>query len=245
MSADITTPTAVSAVAVVVPVHNEASHLLGCLRHLQAAADFLLRQRPGLSVAMIFVLDRCTDDSAAILCPAASSVPRLVLLHVDHGNVGANRATGVKHGLELCAADGIPVEHVWLASTDADTRVPVDWLSRQLEWAGTGVDAVVGTIEPDRDELGERLFQLWEADYDRGEDHDHIHGANLGVRASSYSAVGGFGSFAAHEDVDLVQRLRRAGFRVKATGTTHAITSGRLTGRAKEGFADYLASLDS
>ncbi len=76
------------------------------------------------------------------------------------------------------------------------------------------------------------------------EDHQHIYGANLGIRASAYLTAGGFPALRAHEDRVLVERLRRHGFAVTATDTIRVLTSGgRTHARAPEGFAAYLRSL--
>ena len=233
----------IRAIAVVVPVHNEEAYLPTCIRYLKKAAAHAIRRRPYLTVSMIFVMDRCTDASHRIVRHAAEEDTNVIMVPVNNGSVGLTRSAGTAHALELLERTGTPAEQAWLAYTDADTRVPTDWLSTLLNYADTGVDAVVGTVEPDREELEERLFKLWEANYNRGEDHSHIHGANLGLRASTYLAVEGFAPLAAHEDVDLVERVKALGFRVRATGTIQVITSGRLTGRAPDGFAAYLAKL--
>ena len=233
----------IRAFAVVVPVHNEEGYLPTCLRYLKAATEHAHRAYPQVRMTLIFVLDRCTDASEQIVRQAAVEDSNIVLLPVDHGKVGPTRAAGVAHALEMLEQAGIDPARAWLACTDADTRVPQDWLSTLLSYANVGVDAVVGTVEPDRAELGERLFRLWAATYNRGENHGHIHGANLSLRASTYLAAGGFSALPAHEDVDLVERVKRLGFRVRATGAIQVITSGRLTGRAPDGFAAYLANL--
>ncbi|GAB3825798.1 hypothetical protein [Kribbella italica] len=43
--------------------------------------------------------------------------------------------------------------------------------------------------------------------------HDHVHGANFGVRGSAFLAVGGYRPIATGEDRDLWFRLLDAGFR--------------------------------
>ncbi|MBM7768319.1 hypothetical protein JOE62_001732 [Glutamicibacter nicotianae] len=133
---------------------------------------------------------------------------------------------------------------IWLASTDADTCVPEHWLQGFARLHADGADAVAGTVEPDRSELDEHLFALWQQEYRPVEGHGHIHGANFGVCAAAYLAVGGFEPLAAREDVALVEALRHAGYRVQATARLQATTSGRLRGRLDEGFADYLATLE-
>ena len=45
------------------------------------------------------------------------------------------------------------------------------------------------------------------------------------------------------EDVDLVERFRAAGLRVRSTGEDAVLTSARRSSRVRGGFADYLATL--
>ncbi|OIH82226.1 hypothetical protein BLJ79_20050 [Arthrobacter sp. UCD-GKA] len=231
--------------AIVVPVRNEEALLGGCLRHLQAAMNQVGDARPGLRVGLTLVLDGCRDGSGAIAEAAVARDRRVEVLAVDCGSVGATRAAGVAQALGGPSAAGRSgLAHTWIACTDADTRVPRHWLTGQLELAESGVDVVTGTVEPDRAELGEHLFGLWQQSHVRTEGHGHVHGANLGVRASAYVSVGGFDPVPVHEDALLVHKLRASGARIRATARLHAVTSGRLRGRLEAGFADYLRALD-
>jgi hypothetical protein len=67
-----------------------------------------------------------------------------------------------------------------------------------------------------------------------------IHGANLSVRADAYQDVGGWSNLPLAEDHCLWGRLRRHGWRVSSPVSSVVITSPRLQGRAKGGFADTL-----
>ena len=74
----------------------------------------------------------------------------------------------------------------------------------------------------------------------------HVHGANLGMRASTYARLGGFAPLALHEDADIVQRARRdRSVQVVATDRLRVGTSVRTAARCVGGFADYLAHLES
>ena len=73
-------------------------------------------------------------------------------------------------------------------------------------------------------------------------DTPHVHCANLAVRLDALDGVGGFGHQRRAEDIDLWQRLRRAGFSVRADSTSVVTTSARLDGRVSGGFATALAS---
>ena len=76
-----------------------------------------------------------------------------------------------------------------------------------------------------------------------GDDHARVYGANLGVRADAYMAVGGFRARGTGEDVDLVRRLGSSNFRVVHDPDVWVSTSARLEGRANGGLADLLGQL--
>lgn len=231
------------AVRIVVPVRDEEERLAACLEHLRAAMDRLREDRPHLAVRLTVVCDRCTDSSGALALSFAAADPRIEVMSVDFGSVGASRAAGVARALAAGSRGPVSMQGTWIASTDADTRVPVHWLTRMVALAEAGADAVAGTVEPDRAELGEARYAQWKRRHSRREGHGHVHGANLGVRASAYLDAGGFDPVALHEDVRLVEKLRRNGARIVATGQIHAVTSGRVTGRVDAGFAGYLRRL--
>ncbi len=223
------------AVRIVVPARDESDLLPACLSSLTEAVAAVVAARPGTSASVTLVLDRCVDDSAEV----ASRFDGIDVLDVDHGRVGAARAAGVRHATR---GDTNP-SSVWIANTDADCVVPLQWLIGQLALADRGHDAVVGTVEPHGPDLDEALLAAWRARHERRDGHGHVHGANLGLTLAAYHAAGGFPDAAAHEDVVLVDRLRRSGVRWFAAGSPPVSTSGRREGRAPEGFAGYLSAL--
>ena len=227
------------AMLIVVPVHNEESYLRSCLEHLQAAMDHFTLRCPDTALHAVVVLDRGRDRSAEIFEQVTGADRRFHAVEGAFGSVGASRARGVAAALGLVDTP----KGTWLACTDADSRVLRDWLAGFAHAAARGADAVAGTVEPDRHELGEELFGEWRATYRSEAGHAHIHGANLGVSAAAYRLAGDFEPIQAHEDVRLVERLRRLGLNVWATERIPVVTSGRLRGRLREGFADYLAAL--
>ena len=77
----------------------------------------------------------------------------------------------------------------------------------------------------------------------RAENHGHVHGANLGVRADAYWRVGGFRPLQVGEDVDLVARLVGAGSPLAWDSDSAVLTSDRRDCRARGGFGDYLRVL--
>jgi glycosyltransferase involved in cell wall biosynthesis len=227
-------------VEVVMPAHDEERHIEQALHALQAAALALGERRPSAAVGITVVLDHCTDGSADIAARIAAADERFRVLHQTFRNAGASRAAGVVAAL----GHGRPgLDGIWLASTDADSRVPEEWLWRQLELADAGWDVVLGSVEPDPRGMDPEVLRRWRVRHPVQERHPHVYGANLGVRASAYRLAGGFPEIPSSEDRVLVARLRRRGFAVVATDATRVVTSGRTSARAPHGFGAYLRTL--
>jgi hypothetical protein len=237
-------------VLVVVPVRDEAQRVSACISSIEEAVRhaglaLLARRRPdrsgGLSARIVAVFDACIDDSLDIV---RRRHPDVAVVITDGRRVGQARACGVSVGLGLTSRH---VRQIWIANTDADTVVPPEWLTHQLDLAADGVDLVRGLVSPRASECGDRIFERWRDGYSPGTGHVYVHGANLGIRASAYDSCGGFAVDAAvHEDVSLARAVERAGLLVVATTAATVTTSGRTRGRVVGGgFADFLNSLAS
>ncbi|QIK45850.1 glycosyltransferase [Gordonia terrae] len=219
----------VERIVVVVPVHNEAERLPACLEALQAAATAV-----PIPVEVIVVLDACDDDSATLVTDEVSTVV------VDVRCVGAARGAGFA---SVGPSSSEPAT-TWFATTDADSTVPRDWLAEHVAAADAGADAYVGTVTPDGfDEWPAGTGEMYLREYDPSPGHGHVHGANLGVRASTYADVGGFREVDTDEDVDLVDRLHAADAVIERGAHAPVRTSTRRDGRARHGFAGYLRQL--
>jgi glycosyltransferase involved in cell wall biosynthesis len=218
----------------VVPAHDEEEMLPGCLAALRAAAT---RLAP-VPVRLLVVADACGDATAEHARRGGAEV-----IAVQARNVGAARAAGFAAALRQTR--GANPASVWLATTDADTIVPPDWLARQLGHARQGWDVVVGTVEVS-DWAGHpaHVPRLFAARYAHGPDpHPHVHGANLGMTAAAYRAAGGFRGIPTAEDHALVQALDAVGQRILRTADVPVVTSARRQGRAPAGFSDLLTTL--
>ena len=219
----------IRAIGIIVPVHNERELLPACVASLHRAARH--RSLRGLAVHIVPVLDACSDDSGEV---AGESI------EVGARNVGVARAAGFAEVLRREA--GRPMTQIWLATTDADSTVPFDWLKVQLELARAGAQAVAGTVHV-RD--WSQQPPAARARFDRtygapGDGHVHVHGANLGISAEAYLDAGGVPPLALAEDHALVDTLRSRGSRLVATGRISVATSGRRESRTVGGFADHL-----
>lgn len=219
--------TPVGRIAVVIPARDEAATLEACLASVEAAAE-----RIRVPVDMLLVLDACADGSAEI----AARHPRVGTASVDFRNVGRSRAHGVELALTGSADD------LWLAFTDADGRVPRGWLAEHLR-AAERADVYLGAVVPVLDDLDPVRRRVWLDGHPPGATLGHVHGANLGMRASAYRAAGGFAPLDTAEDVDLAERLRTSGAVLLSSEREPVVTSARLSGRAPRGYAGYLDAL--
>jgi glycosyltransferase involved in cell wall biosynthesis len=222
----------IDAVAVVVPVNNEGALLPACIAGIRVAIAQARHDHPEVAVKVCFALDRCSDDSAHIL-----SSTGFQFIQSEVPGVGAARAAGA--AVALRELGGFSPRRVVIACTDADSRVPAEWISHQIDLANEGADVVVGPVRPD-DELDDERRSAWAATHLNGQATGHVHGANLGIRANVYSAAGGFAAVDEHEDVDLVMRAAATGAIVVASDHHCVVTSARLHGRTAGGYAGYL-----
>ena len=112
------------------------------------------------------------------------------------GRCGPGRGVAAAPGLGAASA-----EQVWIANTDADSRVPADWLTHQLDCAHDGADVVLRAGGPRR--RGVRAGGLQRCG-------PRPTNSATGIRTSTgrtsgsgrrLPRCGGFGPAGAHEDV--------------------------------------------
>ena len=226
-------------VGIVIPAQNEEATIERCIRSVLASCD--ASERCG-EAWMVLVADRCTDRTRefARYALGCGSRPRGEVLLSTAGSPGTARRLGaaaVMHHFQTRDP-----RRLWLANTDADTHVPLDWISTHLEHADANAGAVAGIVELDTRGLRADVRELYRSTYELAPDgtHTHVHGANLGVRADAYLDAGGWSDVTVAEDHCLWGRLQGRGWRVRSPSASVVLTSGRLQGRAKGGFADTL-----
>jgi glycosyltransferase involved in cell wall biosynthesis len=223
----------IQAAGVVVPAHNEETLLPACLTALGEAA-----RQVNVPVHVLVAADSCTDRTVAV----ARACDALVI-GIRARRVGAARAAGMSELLRLTA--GPDPAAIWLATTDADTVVPPTWLQRQVAHADQGWDVVLGTVTvADWSEHPPHVPAAFAASYEYGDrPHPHVHGANIGIRASAYLAAGGFRPLRTAEDHALLAAAAQAGCSVLRAGDVTVETSGRRHARASHGFSHLLRTL--
>ena len=226
-------------VVVAVPARNEAASITACLDSIDLAAAAC-----GRSVIAVVAADSCVDATADI---ARRRTPECATTLVVEGSWrSASGARGAAVAAGLGAIGELLAPSVWIANTDADCVVPVDWLRRQLHHCGQVGVAVAGIVRLDEScthpSVAAGFAALYDAD---GPLHRHVHGANLGLRADAYEVAGGWRPHTVvGEEHDLWRRLARGGVaRVQPTDVV-VTTSGRRRGRTRGGFASNLLRLE-
>jgi glycosyltransferase involved in cell wall biosynthesis len=227
-------------VAVIVPAADEQDRIAACLHSIERARRQLLASALNVDqVDVIVVLDACRDRTPQI-------VARFAATHGLHVITSAARRVGAaRHWGARQAVTGLGLmDELWLANTDADSTVPRDWQTHMVAAANAGAHVILGTVLPGA-ELPRALRSAWLDEHRLQEGHAHIHGANLGLRADSYLALGGWRrDLASDEDIDLVGRAVAApDLQILRTARIPVVTSARMVGQAPNGFSSYLRRL--
>ena len=224
-------------VAVLIPARNEEALLPACIHSVLRAC----RALPGnVTFEVVIAVDSSTDRTLAIGKKLLSGSGRVITTNA--ASVGEARSCAAKRALEGYAGNAA---HCWLANTDADCRVPENWLVQQLLLAQAGAEAIAGIVDVDdfseHECEVERLFRETYLIRPDGT-HPHVHGANIGVRADTYLRAGGWSSHATGEDHDLWSRIPSSGGVKLSVAKLKVVTSGRRVGRAPAGFAAALSA---
>lgn len=228
-------------VGVIIPANNEERLLQQSLAAVERSLGDVV---PAIRAHVVIVLDTCGDDSSDIARTWKNHIGQsfdVTVIDFEGENVGRARAIGCEAFLDGVA--GTDLVRAWIATTDADSRVPVHWLRTQLREHDRGADAWAGRVAV-TDWPRHRLAgaAAWQRAYDA--EVQPIHGASLGVVAEHYVAVGGFPPLRSGEDRALCAALLKHGAHVHYDSSALVVTSARRHARAPEGFAAALTRFD-
>lgn len=252
-------------VVVVVPARDESARITNCVRSVRISLQHAHAAEAVGQVAVAVVGHNCTDDTLGRADRVLSGMPHVLVPDSMSTTVGQVRALGVRAALDVLPSrasrpsgssqDTTAARDVWILSTDADSVVPVSWVTDVLAHARAGHHAVVGmarlhrasgagSAETAHDRLAREAYRRIILAGIHGLSHDHVYGANLAVRADAYAAVGGFPSVPVGEDRELIEGLVRAARPLVRPRDVVVTTSGRRDGRAVGGLATLLNALD-
>ena len=233
------------ALGVVLPVHNEEDLLGAALNSLQDAFTFICRWR--IDLQLVIVLDSCTDSSAQIVeqwhhrRQTESNSPEVTVVTSERHNVGFARGLGCATLLDTW--NRLDPATIWIATTDADSRVPKEWLKAQVIQHELGVGLWCGRLSVnDWSSRQEGTSEQWQREYEK--EADPIHGTSLGCNAELYLASGGFRPIESSEDRDLCRSLQAMGTVVHFDSSVPVVTSARRDARAPLGFAHALCKVE-
>jgi len=229
------------AIGIVLPVHNEEQHIGAALSALGVAMS-----HPGVAThhcRLVIVLDSCNDSTAQVVRRWSRTHSRnsCTVIECRSANVGTARQLGCM--ALLTDWDGLDPERIWIATTDADSEVPSDWLSVQSARHDAGYDFWAGRVAiRDWSSRSVEAARAWTTRY-VGE-RAPIHGANLGFNAGAYLEAGGFQPLPTGEDRALHAAIRNRSRAVYHDHRALVVTSARRDARAPKGFADRLDSIE-
>jgi hypothetical protein len=248
---------------VAIPVKDEEERLPACFGALARQRDELGRPIAPTSVRIVAFANNCSDGSAAL----ARSLARRLRLDVrvaeatlppSEAHAGSARRAAMNLAETWLRASGYG-DGV-LMTTDADSRVPQDWIACNLAGIDAGADAVLGRVALDEDgallpaELHRRgaLEDAYETlltrlsalldpvEWNPWPHHSTISGASLALTVRAYQRVGGVPCVPLGEDKALIAKLVCEDARIRFAAEIEVVTSGRVNGRAPGGVADTL-----
>lgn len=234
-------PLRTSAVGVVLPVHNEEVLVHEALSSLANAFDAIKGR--GIDLRIVVVLDSCSDNSIKMVeewvrkQSRKENEPLATTVTCEASNVGIARALGCTRLFEQF--DHLDPSNIWIATTDADSQVPDNWLHTQILQHESGVDLWCGRVTVS--DWSPRIIGTaarWQSEYEM-ESHP-IHGTNLGFNAQTYLAAGGFNPSRVSEDRELCAAIEARGAVVYYDSSVRVVTSARKDARAPMGFAHAL-----
>jgi len=242
---------------VCIPARNEAERLPRLLASLAVQHGV----GPGAPLRVVVLANNCTDGTVPSVRRAEDAGDlsglhlRLVetTLEGSEAHVGTARRMALETGAdwlaETGAADGV------LLTTDADARLPPDWLAANLA-ALEAAEIVGGRLVIDGDEaiapavadLNDRVERYWAGvrrleelldplPFDPAPRHGDHTGASLAFPVSLYRAVGGLPPLPCGEDNALVGLMRDGGARLRHCPKVSVLVSARREGRVAGGMA--------
>jgi len=210
--------------------------------------------------AIVLVVNNTSDATAGIVRILAGSLamPVEVIEHEfppERASAGSARRMAMERSVELAGNGGV------ILTTDADGRVPADWVAANLYYLRQGMDAVAGRAVLDpvddariparlrSDDALERAYAtaldeiaslVTPCHWDPWPRHTEHSGASIAVTVSAYRRAGGMPAAPVAEDRKFFAALEAIRARVRHAPEIAVTVSGRTIGRAPGGMADTI-----
>ena len=255
-----TQPSSHLQVSVIVPVRNEAHHLIDTLDALRRQQDSSgLPLNPDL-YEVLLLANNCTDHSYDVAVQYQHQYPDFPLhiaqIHLPpaKANIGTVRRLLMDEAYQRLIDIGRP--NGIIASTDGDTIVDSRWVYTIMLEIAKGNDAVGGRILTYPDQSQVRLYHLRDVMYrtlvakaealfdpcshDPWPRHFQHFGASIAVTCRIYEQVGRLPETPFLEDEALYQAMMRMDAKVRKSPDVKVFTSSRMQGRVAVGFSEQL-----
>jgi GT2 family glycosyltransferase len=241
-------------VSIAVPAKDEEERIGACLAALEA-------QTARAPFSVVVLANNCRDQTAALV-RALGRASRLDIHLYEMAFRDCATPAARARRLSTNAAAALVGHDGVVMTTDADSRVDPDWVEANLRALRGGADLVCGAISPDIWDAGgafpesvlqrgvfefqyeqlaaELEYRLDPTPWDPWPHHRCETGASLAVTAAALAGAGGVPEVEPGEDRALVNIVRRQGGRVRHAPDVKVVTSCRLDGRARGGWADDL-----
>ncbi|WP_341987856.1 hypothetical protein [Azorhizobium sp. AG788] len=252
-------------VIVAIPACDEAERIGNCLDALASQEEWPGHFHRSRDFGIVLLVNNTSDQTfdMAVALLRARNLPFVcadVRLPAEHAHAGAARGLAMDAAADWLERVGNDTDGLIL-TTDADSRVPADWVRRTLAGLPGSIGAVAGRVDLDPSEehelpcrlrrrrRDERAYEevllalsavIDPLAHDPWPNHGTASGASLAVTLSAYRAIGGSPHVPCGEDRALVAALRWLDIPVRHDPELVVSTSARLAGRARDGFADTL-----
>jgi glycosyltransferase involved in cell wall biosynthesis len=253
-------PSALLQLSVIVPVRNEAHHLIQTLDALRNQQDATGAPLNTAIYEVLLLANNCTDQSYTVAKRYQQNYPNFPL-HIAQIELPAAKATiGTVRRLLMDEAHrrltGISHSCGIIASTDGDTVVDSRWIYYIMLEIANGNDAVGGRILTHPDSGTVRLYHLRNVMYrtlvakiealldpcshDPWPRHFQHFGASIAVTCRMYEQAGRLPEKPFLEDEAFYKALLRMDARVRQSPAVKVFTSTRMDGRVAVGFSEQL-----
>ena len=251
--------------SVVIPVRDEAGHLVKTLEAFANQFDLQNRPLDSDTFELIVLANNCRDHSAQMARDWKKQNPKIkihvaeIALARKFANIGFVRRLLMNEAYWRLKANnsggGI------IATTDGDTRVAPDWIAATIAEIRRGADAVGGRILIEDEELARmderaRYFYLRDEEYrllasefeyyldELSHDafprhHQHFNGS-FAVTTEAFKQAGGIPNVQFLEDVAFYHALLRIDAKFRHSSAVKVFTSSRHLGRSAVGLSFQL-----
>lgn len=258
ISGEFPSPSPNLKLVVTIPANNEERNIAHCLKAMAGQyASANVRIEYG-SYEVIVLCHNCIDNTVRVIKEIQGNYPFLKLFYLEVNVPEVNNVGAVRRVLMHIAAQRLPSDSGYIATTDADTLADRYWIANLLGYLNSGYGLICGRIDIDFHtvsgiakvtlEYKQRYFALrtrlehlispdltnpWPR-------HAHNSGPNLAVRRDVYLDIGGMPPKGFLEDIALYDAICAAGYKIRHCPCTIVTTSCRLTPRAPWGFGSEL-----